>query len=80
MWLFMALSVAVDPDRFCIQVGIWACQTRVWPRTFLPLEAAQLETRSPLVNVKLPWDGSVASGFISFSAVIMSNSRLATVV
>jgi hypothetical protein len=36
--------------------------------------------RSPLVKLNWFWFGSVASSFISFSAVIMSNSRFAMVV
>ena len=52
----------------------------MWPRTRLPFCAAQLKIRSPLVKLNWPWFGSVASDFISFSAVTMLNSRFAIVV
>jgi hypothetical protein len=41
---------------------------------------AQLQTRSPEVKLNRPRCGSVASIFISFSAVTESNSRPAIVV
>ena len=61
----------------CIQPGCWECQASVWPRTCLPFCVAQLKIRSPLVKLNWFWFGSVASIFISFSAVTMLNSRFA---
>ncbi len=68
------------PLRLCIQAGCWECQARVWPRTCLPFCTAQLWTRSPAVKSNRPCWGSVASIFISFSAVTELNSRFAIVV
>ncbi len=77
-WLSIALRSAV-PDMLCIHPGCWAYHARVCPRTCLPLDRAQFTIRSPLVKLNWFWFGSVASIFISFSAVIMVNSRLAMV-
>ena len=79
MWLSSALRSAL-PCMFCIQPGCWACHARVWPRTCLPFWIAQFAIWSP--REKLNWfcDGSVASIFISFSAVIILNSRFKIVV
>ena len=65
---------------FCIQPGCWECQASVWPRTCLPLLRAQLTIWSPALKLNWFWFGSVASSFISFSAVTMLNSRFAMVV
>ena len=62
---------------FCIQPGCWEYQASAWPRTFLPLLVAQFRIWSPLLKLNWFWFGSVASAFISFSAVIMLNSRFA---
>ena len=51
------------------QAGIWLCQTRVWPRTRMPLAWAKATCASALVKVKLSALGSVASHFMSFSEV-----------
>lgn len=50
------------------------------PRTCLPFGVAQLKTRSPSVKLNWFWSRSVASIFISFSAVTESNSLFAMVV
>src|SRR3954471_478414 len=76
MWLIIALRKAL-PDRPCIQLGCWECHAIVCARTFFPFELAQLRMLSPLLKLNWFWFGSVASGFISFSAVIMLNSRFA---
>jgi hypothetical protein len=68
------------PLRLCIQPGCCECQASVWPRTRFPFWTAQLNTRSALVKLNWFWFGSVASIFISFSAVTMLNSRFAIVV
>ena len=62
------------------QPGSWECQTRVWPRTFMPLLCAWLTILSAPVKVNESRDGSVASHFISFSGVTPVNSRFNTVV
>ena len=63
----------------CIQLGCCEYQASACPRTCLPFWRAQLRIRSPLEKLNWPWLGSVASIFISFSAVIMLNSRFAMV-
>src|SRR3954454_5856456 len=75
MWLTIAERRALPP-RLCTQPGCCECQASAWPRTRCPLAWAVLTIRSPLVNVNEPWDGSVATHFISFSGVTMVNSRL----
>lgn len=62
---------------FCIQPGCCECHASVWPRTCLPLLIAQSTIWSAVLKLNWPCCGSRASSFISFSAVIMSNSVFA---
>ena len=47
----------------------------MWPRIRCPCAVAWLTIWSAGPKLKLPRDGSVVSHFISFSGVIMLNSR-----
>ncbi|CAG7612685.1 hypothetical protein SBRY_100054 [Actinacidiphila bryophytorum] len=74
MWLSIA-DCRSDADRLETQEGSWLCQTRVWPRIRCPCDWAWETIWSPGPKLKFPRDGSVVSHFISFSGVIMLNSR-----
>src|ERR1041384_368658 len=80
MWLFIAPRNVVASRMPLTQLGICACQTSVCPRNRWFWLRALLAMRSAELKVKVLRDGSVASHFISFSAVTELNSRLRIVV
>src|SRR5690242_12656709 len=80
MWLFITLRRVFASVMPLTQPGSCECQTRVWPRIRWPWLRAWLTIWSAEPNVKLLRDGSVASHFISFSGVIIENSRSRIVV
>ena len=43
------------------QLGSWLCQTQLCPRSSWPFAFARFAITSPLVNVNVPCEGSVAS-------------------
>src|SRR5690242_21308509 len=80
MWfsitLLSVLASLIEPT----QDGSCWYQTRVWPRIRWPWALAWETIWSAGPKLKLPRDGSVVSHFISFSGVIMLNSRSRIVV
>src|SRR2546423_2424836 len=75
MWLSITLrSVLASPIELT-QPGSWLCHTSVWPRIRCPWAWAWDTIWSAGPKLKLPRDGSVVAHFISFSGVIMLNSR-----
>ena len=75
MWLSMTERSVVASVMELTQLGNCECHTRVWPRIRCPCACAWLTIWSAGPKLKLPRDGSVVSHFISFSGVIMLNSR-----
>src|SRR3954468_18920772 len=75
MWLSITLrSVFASPIELT-QPGNWLCHTSVWPRMRCPCASAWPTIWSAGPKLNEPRDGSVVSHFISFSGVIMLNSR-----
>ncbi len=66
--------------RALTQPGSWLCQTRLWPRTRMPLACAYCTSWSPGPKLYEPSDGSVVSHFISLPGVSMSNCASAMAV
>jgi hypothetical protein len=75
MWLSITLRSVLASEMDVTQEGNCPCHTSVWPRIRWPCAVAWLTIWSPGPKLKLPRDGSVVSHFISFSGVIMVNSR-----
>ena len=75
MWLSITLRSVFASRMELTQPGSWECQTRVWPRMRWPCASAWLTIWSAGPKLNEPREGSVASHFISFSGVIMLNSR-----
>ncbi len=75
MWLFITLRSVFASPMELTQDGSCECQTVVCPRMRWPWARAWLTIWSAGPKLKLPRDGSTASHFISFSGVIMLNSR-----
>ncbi len=75
MWLFITLRRVLASVMDLTQPGSWECQTRVWPRIRWPCAEAWLTIESAAAKLNEPREGSMASHFISFSGVIILNSR-----
>src|SRR3954451_497965 len=75
MWLFITDRRLFASVMLETQLGSCECHTVVWPRIRCPWAWAWLTIWSAGPKLKLPRDGSVVSHFISFSGVIMLNSR-----
>src|ERR1044071_7013078 len=75
MWLSITDRSVFGSVMLDTQPGSCECQTVVWPRIRSPWAVAWLTIWSAGPKLKLPRDGSMVSHFISFSGVIMLNSR-----
>src|SRR3954469_2175928 len=75
MWLFITLRSVLASPIAVTQPGNCPCHTRVCPRIRWLWAWAWLTIWSAGPKLNDPRDGSVVSHFISFSGVIMLNSR-----